>query len=89
MEKSEKAYELGFNFQKKRRDNGTSTGVAVLGNPVQSVTWLTGQLAEFGVMLKAGEIILHDSLMSAVDVKLGGSIVAEFDRIGSATVYFK
>ncbi len=79
---------IGMVFKKNGRIISTSAGAAVLGNPAQAVAWLTNKLAEYGVKLKAGEIVLSGSLISAVDVKSGDFIEAEFDRLGTVSAYF-
>lgn len=76
------------------RKNGeivqTAAGAAVLGNPVNSVAWLANKLSEYGVSLKAGEIILSGSLVAAMDIKEGDVIQAEFgDGLGTVTAYVK
>jgi len=61
-----------------------STGAAgaVMNNPVYAVTWLINKLAEFGVSVKEGEIILSGSLIAAVDVEEGDVVEVIFDRLG-------
>jgi 2-oxopent-4-enoate hydratase len=80
---------IGLVFRKNGEIIATSAGAAVLGNPAQSVAWLANKLAEYGVKLRAGEIILSGSLISAVNVRPEDSIVAEFDKVGSVTVHFR
>lgn len=74
------------------RKNGeiiqTATGASVLGNPVNSVAWLANKLSEYGISLKAGEIILAGSLISSIDIKEGDIIQAEFgDGLGTITAH--
>jgi len=76
------------------RKNGeivqTAAGAAVLGNPANSVAWLANKLSEYGVSLKAGEIILSGSLIAAIDIKEGDTIQAEFgDGLGTVTAYVR
>lgn len=80
---------IGMVFRKNGEIVSTSAGAAVLGNPAQSVAWLANKLAEYGVKLKAGEIVLSGSLISAVDVRSGDNVKAEFDRIGTVSAFFK
>jgi len=66
----------------------TGAGAAVLGNPAQSVAWLANKLSEFGISLRAGEIIMSGSLVAAIEAMSNDVIRATFDRLGSVTVKF-
>jgi 2-keto-4-pentenoate hydratase len=52
---------------------------AVLGNPVTAVAWLARKVAEFGVTLEAGHVILPGSVHRAIDVRPGDTFEAFFD----------
>ena len=67
---------------------GTGAGAAALGNPAVSVAWLANKLAEFGLGLNAGEVILSGSLAIAPPVTSGDVIVVQFAQLGSVTVKF-
>jgi len=76
------------------RKNGeiveTAAGAEVLGNPAQSVAWLINKLSEYGVSLRAGELIISGSLISPIEVKQGDVIEAEFgEGIGEVVAYFR
>ena len=60
----------------------TGTGDAVLGNPLNSLVWLSAKLAEFGRSLKAGEIIMSGSFTRQFPIKPGDTIRCEFFGIG-------
>jgi 2-keto-4-pentenoate hydratase len=60
----------------------TGTGDAVLGNPLNSLVWLSGKLAEFGRSLKAGEIVMSGSFTRQFAIKPGDSIRCEFLGVG-------
>ena len=66
----------------------TGTGAAVMGNPLTSVAWLANKLSEFGVRLRAGEVILSGSIGKAIDIRSGDSIEAEFGSLGTVRVQF-
>jgi 2-keto-4-pentenoate hydratase len=57
---------------------------AVLGNPVTAVAWLANKVADFGVTLEAGHVILPGSVHRAIDVRPGDGFVADFTSAGSA-----
>jgi 2-keto-4-pentenoate hydratase len=61
---------------------------AVLGNPVTAVAWLARKVADFGVRLEAGHVILPGSCTRAIDARPGDDFVAEFDGLGSVTLSF-
>ena len=76
------------------RKNGeiieTAAGAAVLGNPAESVAWLTNKVSEHGISLKAGEIVISGSLIAAIEIKDGDVIQAEFGSgLGSVTAYVR
>jgi 2-keto-4-pentenoate hydratase len=60
----------------------TGRGDAVLGDPVNSVVWLAGKLAEYGRMLKAGEIIMSGSFTRQFPITPGDRVRVDFAGIG-------
>ncbi|BEQ15606.1 2-keto-4-pentenoate hydratase [Desulfoferula mesophila] len=79
---------VGFVLTKNGRLAGTGAGAAVLGSPIQSVAWLINKMAEMGVGVKAGEIILSGAASAAVDVAPGDSIHLVVDRLGEVACCF-
>lgn len=67
----------------------TGSGTATLGHPAQAVAWLANKLHEFGIHLKAGELILPGALSGAAAVKEGDTISAHFGPLGSVSVTFE
>lgn len=63
-------------------------GEAVLGHPARAVAWLANALAEFGIGLKAGEIVLSGSLGAAQAVESGDEVEADFGAFGRVSVRF-
>lgn len=63
-------------------------GAAALGSPVNCVTWLANTLGEFGIPLKAGEVILSGSLVPLEPVTAGDTMRVDIGGIGSASVRF-
>lgn len=63
-------------------------GSAVLGNPLKAVVWLAEALHEYGISLKAGEVILAGALTKAEDVKSGDTFKATLDGLGEVEVTF-
>ena len=66
----------------------TGAGGAALGSPVNCVAWLANTLGEFGISLKAGEVILSGSLVPLEPVQAGDSLRVDIGGIGSASVRF-
>jgi 2-keto-4-pentenoate hydratase len=61
---------------------------AVLGNPTASVAWLARKVADFGVKLEAGHLILPGSCTRALDARPGTTFRAEFAGLGTVTARF-
>lgn len=53
---------------------------AVLGNPINAVVWLANRLADFGVALEPGDVVLSGSFVKAVPFDAGDELVARFDH---------
>lgn len=66
----------------------TGAGAAALGSPVNCVAWLANTLGEFGISLKAGEVILSGSLVPLEPVVAGDYMRVDIGGIGSASVRF-
>jgi 2-oxopent-4-enoate hydratase len=66
----------------------TGAGAAVLGNPIRCVAWLANKLGEFGVPLRAGDLVLAGALHAALPVSAGDSVHAEFAELGGVTTRF-
>jgi 2-keto-4-pentenoate hydratase len=61
---------------------------AVLGNPTACVAWLARKVADFGVKLEAGHLILPGSCTRAIDARPGDTFRAEFAGLGTVTASF-
>ena len=66
----------------------TGAGAAALGSPVNCVTWLANTLGQFGIPLKAGEVILSGSLVPLEPVQAGDFMSVSIGGIGGASVRF-
>ncbi len=62
---------------------------AVLGNPVTAVAWLARKVDQFGVRLRAGDIVLPGSCTRAIDACPGDDFVADFAGLGSVHLSFE
>jgi len=66
----------------------TGASGAVLGNPVTAVAWLANKVADFGVTLDAGDVVLPGACTAMVDVRAGNTVRADFDGLGHVSVTF-
>lgn len=80
---------IGMSLYKNEELLTTGTGAAALGHPAQAVAWLANKLNEFGISLKAGELILPGALSGAIAVKQGDVISAQFGYLGNVSVTFE
>nr|AZI70982.1 2-oxopent-4-enoate hydratase [Marinobacter maroccanus] len=78
----------GMTVEKNGSVISVGAGAAALGSPVNCVTWLANTLGEFGIALKAGEVILSGSLVPLEPVKAGDYMRVDIGGIGSASVRF-
>ena len=67
----------------------TALGSEVLGNPLESIRWLTKKLSVFGHKLEAGMLVLTGSFTKQYSIKLGDEIKADFEGIGATSAIFK
>lgn len=78
----------GMVVEKNGKVISTGAGAAALGSPVNAVAWLANTLGEFGIPLKAGEVILSGSLVPLEPVEAGDFMTVSIGGIGSASVRF-
>lgn len=67
---------------------GEGTGAAVLGDPCLAVAWLANRLWDYGVILKAGEVILSGAFSAAPAAAAGDCFEARFSTLGLVTAQF-
>jgi 2-keto-4-pentenoate hydratase len=66
----------------------SATAIEVLGDPVLSVVFMANQLAELGLALRAGMVLLTGSIVSSIPVNPGDVVRVEFTRLGEIGVRF-
>lgn len=64
----------------------SATGAAVLGHPGEALALAANSLAERGLALQAGWIVLTGGLTDAVPVDAGSRVAAHFTSVGSVTI---
>jgi 2-oxopent-4-enoate/cis-2-oxohex-4-enoate hydratase len=67
---------------------GGGTGAASLGSPLKAMAWLANTLGSFGIVLRAGEVILSGSLGPLVPVSPGDRMRVSIEGMGTAAVEF-
>lgn len=66
----------------------TGAGAAALNSPVNCVAWLANTLGNYGIALKAGEVIMSGSLVPLEPVEAGDSMVVSIGGMGSVSTRF-
>lgn len=78
----------GMTLEKNGELVNSGTTAEVWGNPAAAVACLANMLAEFGIELKAGSIVMAGALTAAVPVEAGDVVTASFQGMGSVTAKF-
>jgi 2-keto-4-pentenoate hydratase len=68
---------------------GSGTGAAVLGHPANAAAWLVNKLAEFGVSLLKGQVILPGAMCAAVSAVAGKTYRAVYPHLGEVSISFQ
>src|SRR3989442_3829744 len=79
---------VGMVLEKNGEIIQTGAGAAVLGHPAAAVAWLANAVGEFGVTLKAGEVIMPGAISAASDVAAGDLFCASFGGLGMVSFRF-
>ncbi|MFS3127984.1 2-keto-4-pentenoate hydratase [Nocardioides sp. Bht2] len=66
----------------------TGNGAACLGDPLNAVAWLAKYARDFGVPLRAGQVLLSGALGPMRPVEPGQVVTATISTLGSATATF-
>jgi 2-keto-4-pentenoate hydratase len=78
----------GVVYEMSGRIVATNTAAEVMGNPLNSLAWLANNLAERGLGLRAGDIVLSGSISTLLRPKAGDVVTARFTRLGSVSARF-
>lgn len=80
--------QVGMVLYKNGQIVNTGVGAAALNHPATCVAWLANKLADYGIILKAGEVILSGALSAAVVGEPGDYFQARFAHLGEVNVRF-
>ncbi len=78
---------IGMVMSKNGEVKQTGSSAAVLGNPATAIAWAVNELGARGKGLKKGDIILSGAMSEAIAFYPGDSVTANFDGLGSVTMY--
>jgi 2-keto-4-pentenoate hydratase len=67
---------------------GEGRGDAVLGHPLNSVSWLAKKLQSFGEALRAGDLIMTGSFTRQFPLAAGDRVETEFEGLGTVSASF-
>jgi 2-keto-4-pentenoate hydratase len=65
---------------------GAAAGAAASGHPAAGIVWLVAQLAERGMRLQAGDLVITGGLTAATPLDVGDRVEAVFDSKLSVSV---
>ena len=78
----------GMVVEKNGATLSVGAGAAALGSPVNCVAWLANTLGQFGIPLKAGELILSGSLVPLEPVVAGDEMNVKVGGMGNCRIRF-
>lgn len=78
---------IGASLSKNGEVEESGVSAAVMGSPVNAVAWLANKLAEFGVAVEPGNVILSGSFIKAIPFAAGDTIAASFTGLGDVTFH--
>lgn len=66
----------------------TGLGAGVLDDPVTGILWLVHRLADYGMAIAAGDILLSGSFIRPIEAEAGSRFEADFGPFGTVTLNF-
>lgn len=79
---------IGMMMEKNGKMVNTGAGAEVLGNPAASVAWLLNKLAQYGISIKAGDVVLSGAFTAAEAAEAGDFFTISFQGLGSVSIKF-
>jgi len=66
----------------------TGLGAGVLNDPASGIVWLVHRLADYGMQVEAGQVVLSGSFIRPVECPSGSHIRADFGPFGEVEIAF-
>ncbi|WP_395541213.1 2-oxo-hept-4-ene-1,7-dioate hydratase [Neotabrizicola sp. sgz301269] len=66
----------------------TGLGAGVLNDPVTGILWLVHRLAQFGMAVEAGQVLLSGSFIRPIEATPGSRFHADFGAFGQVSINF-
>ena len=79
---------LGVVFEKNGDVVATAAGAAILGDPAIGLAWLANAMAEYGLTLPAGSVVMTGALTDAMAVAPGDVVRVTIAQLGSLSIRF-
>jgi 2-oxo-3-hexenedioate decarboxylase len=79
---------LGAVFEKNGEVVSTAAGAAILGDPAIGLAWLANAMAEHGLALPAGSVVMTGALTDAIAVAPGDVVRVSVAQLGSLSIRF-
>lgn len=80
---------VGMTLERNGLLVSSGAGAEVMGNPAYAVAWLANKLAQFGISLKTGDIIMSGALTAMEPASPGDVYTVSFTNMGFVTVRFE
>lgn len=78
----------GLTITIENASEGVVAKFSSAGRPIESLRWLAGRLAEFGLYLSRGQVILTGSPMYLFPVQPGAHVVVQAEALGRSCAAF-
>lgn len=78
---------IGMVLSKNGKVEQTGSSARILGNPLKLMALAANQLASSGKNIQKGDIVLSGAISEAITLNSGDTVLAEFDYLGSVSIY--
>ena len=78
----------GVVYEENGQRVATAAAAEVMGNPLNSLTWLANALGRMGGKIRAGDVVMTGSISKVFRPKAGDVARASFTRLGSVSCRF-
>jgi 2-keto-4-pentenoate hydratase len=78
----------GVVYEENGQQTATAAAAEVMGNPLNSLSWLANTLGRMGGKLRAGDVVMTGSISKVFRPKAGDAVRASFTRLGSVSCRF-